>query len=135
MKKFVSIILISVITCGCIGMTSCNQVKQIPGGDKVVSAVEGVGNWAADGFNNIKDSALNKINSDIGNFMTEHNIPLEKKDEVLKIVKEWAKVALTVSGEIDKTKGSLKQFLSDHIDDIVVSDESGEESSKGSNQR
>lgn len=130
MKKFVSLILISIIVCGCISMTACDQVKKIPGGDKVVSAVEGVGNWAADGFNNIKDSALNKINGDIDNFMKEHNIPTDKKDDILKIAKEWAKTALTVSGEIDKTRGSLKQYLSDHLDDLETSETSKKESSK-----
>ena len=130
MKKFVSLILISIITCSCIGMTACDQVKQIPDGDKVVSAVEGAGAWAADGFNNIKDSAINKINGDVDNFMKEHNIPIDKKDEVLKLAKEWAKTALTVSGEIDKTKGSLKQYLSDHLDDLEVSEDSSQASKK-----
>ena len=110
MKKFVSLILISIITCSCIGMTACDQVKQIPDGDKVVSAVEGAGAWATDGFNNIKDSAINKINGDVDNFMKEHNITIDKKDEVLKLAKEWAKTALTVSGEIDKTKVLLNSI-------------------------
>ena len=135
MKKFVSLILISVIACGCVGMTACDQVKQIPGGDNVVSAVEGAGAWAADGFNNIKDSALNKINGDIDNFMKEHNIPADKKDEVLKLAKEWAKTALTASGEIDKTKGSLKQYLSDHLDDLEVSDVSDASSQASKNKK
>ena len=130
MKKFVSLILISIITCSCIGMTACDQVKQIPDGDKVVSAVEGAGAWATDGFNNIKDSAINKINGDVDNFMKEHNITIDKKDEVLKLAKEWAKTALTVSGEIDKTKGSLKQYLSDHLDDLEVSEDSSQASKK-----
>lgn len=130
MKKFVSLVLISIIACGCISMTACDQVKQIPGADKVVSAVEGADAWAADGFNNIKDSALNKINGDIDNFMKEHNISADKKDEVLKLAKEWAKTALTVSGEIDKTKGSLKQYLSDHLDDLETSETSEKENSK-----
>lgn len=131
MKKFVLLILISVIACGCVGMTACDQVKKIPGGEKVVSSVEAAGNWLGDGFNNIKDSVLNKINGDIDNFMKEHNIPADKKDEILGLAKQWAKTALTASGEIDKAKGSLKQYLSDHLDDLEVSEVSGKESSKG----
>ena len=73
-----------------------------------------------DGFNNIKDSALKTINSEVEKFMEEHNIPKEKVDEVVKMAKEWAKMALTASGEIDKAKGSLKQYLSDHLDELTT---------------
>ena len=73
-----------------------------------------------DGFNNIKDSALKTINSEVEKFMEEHNIPKEKANEVAKMTKEWAKMALTASGEIDKAKGSLKQYLSDHLDELTT---------------
>lgn len=128
MKKIIYLTLILAIDCSCITMTACDQVKNVPGGEFVVSTVGVAGNWLGDGFNNIKDSALNKINSDIDNFMNEHNIPADKKDEVLKIAKDWAKTALTASGEIDKAKGSLKQYLSDHLDDLEVSEDSSQAS-------
>lgn len=80
---------------------------------------ENITKQVADGLTNIKDSALRAINSEVENFMQEHNIPKDKAGEVIKLAKEWAKTALTVSGEIDKTKGSLKQWLSDHLDDIT----------------
>ena len=54
--------------------------------------------------------------SDLGYMLSD------KKDEVLGLAKQWAKTALTASGEIDKAKGSLKQYLSDHLDDLEVSD-------------
>ena len=131
MKKIIYLTLILAIACSCITMTACDQVKKVPGGEFVVSSVEVAGNWLGDGFNNIKDSALNKINGDIDNFMKEHNIPADKKDEILGLAKQWAKTALTASGEIDKAKGSLKQYLSDHLDDLETSETSGKEISKG----
>ena len=117
MKKIIYLTLILAIACSCITMTACDQVKKVPGGEFVVSSVEVAGNWLGDGFNNIKDSALNKINGDIDNFMKEHNIPADKKDEILGLAKQWAKTALTASGEIDKAKdlaGYREKYAMEH---------------------
>ena len=48
-------------------------------------------------------------------------IPKDKAGEIMKLAKEWAKTALTASGEVDKAKGSLKEYLVDHLDELDTS--------------
>ena len=133
--------LVSVVACSCFVMTACEQAKNIPGADSVTSMAQGLGetakswgstakDWADAGIANIKDSALKQINSEVDKFMEENNIPKDKANEVLKLAKQWAKTALTASGEIDKAKGSLKQYLSDHLDDLDIDEESSQSSKK-----
>ena len=116
--------LVACITSLC----ACNKVDEVKNKVQnfdVNSVAQDIGNQVTAGIDNVKESALNYINKEVEDFMTEHNIPKDKAGEVMKLAKEWAKTALTVSGEIDKTKGSLKQYLSDHLDDLDI-----EESSK-----
>lgn len=139
MKNFISILLLTTVACSCFSMTACEQAKNIPGAENVTSMAQGLGetakswgmtakDWADAGINNIKESAMKQINSEVDKFMEENNIPKDKADEVMKLAKEWAKTALTASGEIDKAKGSLKQYLSDHLDDLEVSEDSSQAS-------
>lgn len=139
MKKIVILVASVVAISSIISMTACDQVNKIPGAENVTSMAQGLGetakswgmtakDWADAGINNIKESAMKQINSEVDKFMEENNIPKDKADEVMKLAKDWAKTALTASGEIDKAKGSLKQYLSDHLDDLEVSEDSSQAS-------
>ena len=139
MKKIVILVASVVAISSIISMTACEQAKNIPGAENVTSMAQGLGetakswgmtakDWADTGINNIKESAMKQINGEVDKFMEENNIPKDKADEVMKLAKDWAKTALTASGEIDKAKGSLKQYLSDHLDDLEVSEDSSQAS-------
>ena len=126
MKRLLAVGLSVMLSVVCLtAFSGCNKVKDIQNFD-VGAVAQDIGKRVTDGFNNIKDSTVGYINSEIEKFMTEHNIPKDKAHDVLKIAKDWAKKALTASGEVDKARGSLKQYLSDHLDeiDIEVSDTS-----------
>ena len=127
MSKIRIISIIMLVAC-ITSLCACNKVDEVKNKVQnfdVNSVAQDIGNQVTAGIDNVKESALNYINKEVEDFMTEHNIPKDKAGEVMKLAKEWAKTALTVSGEIDKTKGSLKQYLSDHLDDLDI-----EESSK-----
>lgn len=135
MKNIVSLALVTLIAGSCLSMAACDKAKDVPGVDSVTSVAQGLGDtvnkwgstakdWADAGISNIKDSALSQINSEVDKFMEENNIPKDKVDEVMGLAKDWAKTALTASGEIDKAKWSLKEYLAEHLDDLDVSSSS-----------
>ena len=129
-RGIISVLLLSLCITSFCGCNKVDEVKDKVQNFDVSSVAQDIGNQVTAGIDNVKDSALNYINKEVENFMTEHNIPKDKAGEVMKLAKEWAKTALTVSGEIDKTKGSLKQYLSDHLDDLGVSEDSSQASKK-----
>lgn len=119
MKKVIStLILSSLLIVSVLSISGCNK----DGVNTDFGAMaQNVGQSISDGVGNLKDSALKQINSEVETFMEENNIPKDKVGEVTDIAKQWAKTALTASGEIDKAKGSLKEYLAEHLDDLDVS--------------
>ena len=112
--------LVACITSLC----ACNKVDEVKNKVQnfdVNSVAQDIGKQVTAGIDNVKDSALNYINKEVEDFMIEHNIPKDKAGEVMKLAKEWAKTALTASGEVDKAKGSLKEYLADHLDELDTS--------------
>ena len=95
MKKIVILVASVVAISSIISMTACDQVNKIPGAENVTSMAQGLGetakswgmtakDWADAGINNIKESAMKQINSEVDKFMEENNIPKDKADEVMK---------------------------------------------------
>lgn len=118
MRRRLLLVLLALV---CVGGTGCHSFNfEMPDISTITSSI---------GLNLDKETT-DKVQSDLDDFLKEHELSDEDKKELEKQVKQWAKIAIDTSGKLDSAKGSLKQWLASKIDELGVENSSDVSGSK-----